>query len=52
MAVGAYLVLGVLVLLSRLVFPKAKVAAEQVETAQPAPATASNTSEDELSLAA
>ena len=51
MAVGTYVVLGVVVLLSRLLFPRPKIAADTVEAAKPAP-SASNTSEPELSLAA
>ena len=50
MAVAVYLAAGVIVMLSRLLFPKAK-AAEPVEAKQPAP-SASNTSEPEMPLAA
>jgi phage shock protein PspC (stress-responsive transcriptional regulator) len=53
LAVLAYLVLGLVVLLSRLLFPKAKSSAAGVEVVgSPATPNAANSSEPELPLAA
>ena len=50
-AIGAYLALGLVVLVSRLLFPKAKVASVNVENAQPASA-ANEPGKADLPLAA
>jgi phage shock protein PspC (stress-responsive transcriptional regulator) len=50
-AIGGYLALGLVVLASRLLFPKAKAASVNVENAQPASA-ANESAKAELPLAA
>ena len=52
MAIGAYLALGVLVLASRLLFPKAKPVASDVDTAAQAVPANDPAKRDDLSIAA